>query len=158
MGSRWFPGIGSRRALSGQAAITQPVDLHVRDSVSPVVLDPGSHQPTLLLRKLNVLDRTAPITDKVKMAFPIGFIHIEGAPKPESVCKALIYKDIQIAVHVTETQRGKLVPQLVIDPVGGDVNVSGFQQFKNPLTLFALSHLGAHDYNIVNGAIVVNES
>lgn len=126
--------------------------------MSPVVLDPGSHQSALLFRKLDVFDRTTAITDKVKMAFPIGFIHIKGAPETQSVRQTLINEDIEIAVHVTETQRGKLVPQLVIDPTCGNVNVSGLQQFENPLTLFTLSHLGAHRYNIVNGAIDVNES
>lgn len=92
------------------------------------------------------------------MAVPIGLVYIEGATKTEPIRQTLVNKNVEVPVDVAQAQRRELIPELIIDPVGRDMDVPGLQKFKNTLALFTLPQLCCHEYNIVNGTTVVNES
>lgn len=93
------------------------------DLVTAVILDPPPHQATLLFGKLDILDRPTTITDEMKMPVPVCLVHVEGTPETEAVSHTLIDEDIEITIYVTQTERGKLAPKLVIHPIGGHMDV-----------------------------------
>ena len=126
--------------------------------MSPFGLDPPVHELSLFHRRVDVLDRPADITDEVKMPFAVGLVDIEGTSKAQTVGEALLNEDVEVAVYVAKTERRELVPKLIVHPVGGYMNVIGLQQLQNTIALFTLPQLCCHGYNIVSGAISVNES
>lgn len=126
--------------------------------MAAVILDPPPHETTLLLRKLDIFNRPTPITNKMKMPVPICLVYVKGAPESKAVRHALVNENVEVTIDVTQTERGKLAAKLIVDPVGGHMDVPGLQQFENSLALFTLPQLCAHVYNIVNGNTVVNES
>jgi len=81
----------------------------------------------MLIGEFNVFDRSATIADEMKMPVSGSFVHIEGTPKSEAIGHPLIYEYIEIAVHVSQTERRKLTPKLIIDPVGGHMDVPRLQ-------------------------------
>ena len=73
-------------------------------------------------RQLQINDRTTALTDKVVVRSDIGIEAIKSAPKIDLLYQSLLDQDAEITIHRTHAQIGELVPQLIVEPVGGGMS------------------------------------
>jgi len=94
-------------------------------------------------RNIQVYHRIAVIADKMIMRLYAGLKPVKRAPKVDFVDKSLFDQNIEVAVDCPHAEIGKLIFQLMIQPVCGRVNICIFENFKDTVTLFAVSY-GIH--------------
>ncbi len=140
------------------APTADTVELHRRagNHVPLLLLDPPPDLFLELFGCMHIFDRAAGVADEVVMRLALGLVYVESTSETETVYKALLNENVEIPVHVAQTEGRKVDSELIVQPVCRHMHALRLEKCEYAIALFALSQLGGHGYNIVSGAISVN--
>jgi hypothetical protein len=71
------------------------------------------------------------------MLFRYGIVAVKRTAKIQLTNQSLFHQNIQIAVHISQTEFRVFLFQVVVHPVGCGMGVRFLKQLENPFALFA---------------------
>lgn len=95
--------------LAASAADTVELYIFAGNDVAVLAVDDLFYLGLDLTRYLDIFDRTAGVTNKMVVRLSYRLVHITVTPKMEAVCHTLINENIEVPIHVPETDRRELI-------------------------------------------------
>jgi hypothetical protein len=95
--------------------------------------------PVQRFRYIYVVDGTTGLAYKVNVGIDLRLVSVKGATKIEALHHPLFHENVEIPVYVAQREAGKLLFQLVVDPVSRRMGAGVLENLEDAVTLFALA-------------------